>query len=86
MNSYLLVYEIALEGMLLNTLNRSSLNWLRLWPGAIIIKSPEDLNAVTDWVHSHYPQSNFILSRIQLNTHAKGWMPEPVWDFLKEPA
>ncbi len=86
MNSYLLVYGMELEGRLLIKLNRSSFSWLRLWPGALIIKSNEDLNAVTDWIHGQCPDSNFILSRIELNKHSAGWMPQPVWTFLREPA
>ena len=61
------------------------LDWLVLSSGLILVKSYHDFTDLAERMRNSFPKMQFLVTEVNPDT-CDGWMPQPIWDFLKRDA
>jgi len=58
-------------------------NWYSLLPGQIFIASDRSAQELSELLIRQFPKELFIVTHVD-PSDCNGWMPEEVWDFIRE--
>ena len=56
--------------------------WAQVFPNSIFVRSSIDANAMSSYVHGHFPQLQFFISDVSEPICRDGFMPEGVWNLI----